>query len=240
VIPETPQGLTVSSPEPNSPLSGAIDDAYLRSRSRTSGTTMRKVLNEMANSLTSPPPVMYKRPIRQTVASLPSLVIPPYSTPMDVEGNAQLGEDDDTMDLVATPFVESEVEEEALIDAFDTGTGMRYSMAEFVTIPESESDEKEQPLLPSRFEQSKPPPKQYVDIGVQTDDTAPQSPGLHSPRLDACTKQESSPLLRKIMRKKEWKDEVDRMLNEVRFDLWKNQWAKAKGRDDRSLQPSPS
>lgn len=179
---------------------------------------------------------MHEQPTSQTTAPLS----PPFiSTPNqalvevdeqfnDAEDEAQLGEDDDTMDLVVIPLDEGEAEEdreyEALGDANDTDIGTRISTVEFITISDSETHEEgrsETPTIPqgpSVGIQCGTPPKQYVDVSVQTDDITP-SPDL---RMDAC----NDLLLRRVMQKTEWKDELDRMLIDIRFDLWRKGWVK--------------
>ena len=139
----------------------------------------------------------------------------------------QLGETDDTMDLVIGPLEEDEVEEyrgcTALIDANDMDIETRH-----FTIFESETDEEEQSRLVSRFEPAAcrssrvlvgircgTAPRQYVHVNVQTDDTALRGlpPDLRKDAIGSC-------------RRRNWKEDLDRMLNNIQFDLWRKGWAR--------------
>ena len=161
----------------------------------------------------------------------------------DVEDEARLMEDD-MMDLLVTRLEEGGVEGDrgfaALVDPNDTDTGTHISMSEFIMFPESDTVE-EGPSLPvprvERFEpppvlqrcsvgtQCDTPPKQYVEVNVQTDDTAPP-PSPDFCRA-ACNEVEvMRPFLRRVMQKAEWKAELNQILTEVRFDLWRKGWAK--------------
>ena len=227
----------MSSPKPNSfsnsPPNDQIGSTCLQGRSQTPDTMPREVLSKMASSPTFTSQPMQEQPTSQTTAPLS----PPFiSTPNqalvevdeqfnDAEDEAQLGEDDDTMVLVITPLDEGEAEEdreyEALGDANDTDIGTRISMVEYITISDSEEERSETPTIPQGPTvgiQCGTPPKQYVDVSVQTDDTTP-SPDL---RMDAC----NDLLLRRVMQKTEWKDELDKMLIDIRFDLWEKGWVK--------------
>jgi len=204
VIPETPQDLDDSS---------QINNTCLQRRSQTPEAPLQEESSQMANFLTSTSQVMHERPISQTTAPLsPFMISTPNQALVDVDEQ----------------FNDVEDEAQAANDA--------DSIVEFVMTPESETDEEEQSLLVPRFERSetqpvpqKPsisiqcgtPPKQYADICVQANDAAPRALSLDSCR-DACY----DLLLQKVVQKTEWKDDLDRMLMEIRYDLWRKRRVK--------------
>ena len=58
-------------------------------------------------------------------------------------------------------------------------------------------------------------PRQYVHVNVQTDDTALRGlpPDLRKDAKGSC-------------RRRNWKEDLDRMLNNIQFDLWRKGWAR--------------
>lgn len=239
VAPETPQDPTVSSPElnppPDSPLSNQISDIYLQSRFQAPDTVFQDVLPRIAYTPTPSEQAMYEHQVTALLSPPIQALVDPDEQFNSVEGGALLGEDD-VMELLVTPLEESGVEGDRGFEAL----GTHFSMSEFITFPESDTIEEIQSPLVPRVERSKPPlvlqrpsvdtqhgtpPKQYVDISVQTDDTAsPPSPEF---RRAACNEVEvMRPFLRRIMQKAEWKDELDKMLNAVSYDLWRKGWVK--------------
>ena len=227
------------SQKPNSfALSNQTGNTCLQGHSQTPDTMLREVLSSMIKTSTSTSQAMHGQPIPQTTAHIsPPIISTPNQSLVEVneqfitvKDEGQL--DDDAMELVVTPVEEGEVEEgRALTDANDTDIETRHS-----TISETETDEEEQFILVPWFERSEPPavlqgpsvgiqcgtpPKQCVGVGVQTDDTAPRD--LSPDVLKDAWKDH---LLRMVMQKEEWKPDLDRMLNEVQFEIWRKGWVK--------------